>query len=146
MSELVIRPFGEGDLAAVRALWEACGLTVPWNDPARDIAFCQASADAEVFVGKEEDRLVATVMTGHDGHRGWLYYVAVDPALQGRGLGRRMVDHAESWLCRLGVPKVNLMIREDNEAVARFYDALGYAREPRVVMSRFLKNDTEKGS
>ena len=75
-----IRPFRDGDLEPVAALWERCGLNVPDNDPATDIAFCRASADAELFVGDICGPLIATVMTGHDGHRGWRYYLAVDPA------------------------------------------------------------------
>ena len=142
MTDFAIRPCDDRDLPAIRKLWEACNLTVPHNDPVKDIAFCRASTDAEVFVGEEAERLVATVMTGHDGHRGWMYYVAVDPNSQGRGFGRRMVHHAESWLSARGVSKVNLMIRDSNEAAAGFYAALGYASEPRIVMSRFLNRGT----
>ena len=96
------------------------------------------TAESELFVGEEGGRLVATIMTGHDGHRGWLYYLAVDPARRHRGLGRCMVAHAEAWLGARGVAKVNLMIRDGNKAVVEFYEAVGYAGEPRVVMSRFL--------
>ena len=137
-AELAIRACEDADFDAVRALWDACRLIVPHNDPATDIAFCRAAADAELFVGLAGGRLVATVMTGHDGHRGWLYYLAVDPVLRHRGLGRPMVAHAETWLGARGVAKVNLMIRDGNTAVVEFYEAVGYAREPRVVMSRFL--------
>ena len=135
---ITIRPFADGDLEPVRNLWAACSLTVPHNDPARDIAFCRASPAAELFVGVAGGAVVATAMSGHDGHRGWLYYVAVDPAHQGRGWGRQMVSHAESWLRALGVPKVNLMIRDTNAAARGFYAAIGYAAEPRVVMAKFL--------
>ncbi|MDP6788748.1 MAG: GNAT family acetyltransferase [Rhodospirillales bacterium] len=133
-----IRSYEDADFDALGTLWNACRLVVPHNDPATDIAFCRAAADAELFVGLEDGRLVATVMTGHDGHRGWLYYLAVDPAMRHRGLGGRMVDHAETWLGARGVAKVNLMIRDGNTEAAAFYEAVGYAREPRVVMSRFL--------
>ena len=140
MTELEIEPFADGDAAAVVALWHQCDLLRPWNDPERDIAFCTASANAELFVGRRpgERRLVATAMVGHDGHRGWLYYVAVAPDLQGDGLGRAMVGHAEAWLARAGVPKVQLMIRAENARACQFYEGLGYQTEPRIIMSRWL--------
>jgi ribosomal protein S18 acetylase RimI-like enzyme len=82
-------------------------------------------------------------MTGSDGHRGWLYYVAVHPDHRGSGLGRAMVRHAERWLGRLGIAKVELMIRDDNDAVRGFYERLGFAVEPRIVMSRWLSEADE---
>ncbi len=140
MTELRIEPFQEGDTAAVVALWQACGLVRPWNDPGHDIAFCTATPHSVLFVGRRPvvGNLVATVMVGHDGHRGWMYYLAVAPAAQGAGLGRAMVGHAEAWLEETGAPKVQLMIRAENEAVSRFYQALGYRTETVVVMSRWL--------
>ncbi|MDP7650548.1 MAG: GNAT family acetyltransferase [Rhodospirillales bacterium] len=134
-AELAIRPYEDADSDAVRTLWNACRLIVPHSDPATDITFCRAAADAELFVGSEGGRLVATVMTGHGG---WLYYLAVDPALRYRGLGGQMVAHAETWLGARGVAKVNLMIRDGNTDVAEFYEAVGYTCEPRGVMSRVL--------
>jgi ribosomal protein S18 acetylase RimI-like enzyme len=79
------------------------------------------------------------VLCGNDGHRGWVYYVAVSPDRQRENLGRAIMAHAESWLRELGVAKVELMIRESNDAVARFYESLGYETEPRIIMSRWLK-------
>jgi ribosomal protein S18 acetylase RimI-like enzyme len=91
-------------------------------------------------VGDNDDaaKLIATVMTGSDGHRGWMYYLAVDPALRHKGFARAMVRQAENWLAALGICKIELMIRDDNEAVRSFYEKIGYAVEPRVVMSRWL--------
>ncbi len=137
-AQLAIRLFRDDDLDAVAELWRACGLVVPRNDPARDIAFCRASAQSGLFVGDVDGRVVATAMAGHDGHRGWLYYVAVVPERRGAGLGRRIVDHAEAWLASLGVSKVNLMIRETNVDVRGFYERVGYVVEPRTVMTRRL--------
>jgi ribosomal protein S18 acetylase RimI-like enzyme len=133
-----IRPYREADFDALISLWRECGLIVPHNDPARDVAFCLASADAELFVVEDRGRLIAAVMTGHDGHRGWIYYLAVSPDAQGQGLGRRMMRHAETWLKDRGAPKVNLMIRDTNEKVRDFYRAIGYECEPRIVMARRL--------
>lgn len=133
-----IRAFEERDRSAVIALWQSCGLTRPWNDPDSDISFCIARPESTILVGERDGRIVASVMTGHDGHRGWLYYLAVDPGLQKAGLGRAMVTAAEDWLTARGVPKVMLMVRPENEKVRAFYDALGYVEEPRVIFSRRL--------
>ncbi len=137
---LRIRAYRDEDFAQVRDLWKACKLTMPYNDPAADIAFCRNSGHGEVFVGEDEaGAVVATVMAGHDGHRGWIYYVAVAPERQGTGLGRQMMRHAEAWLHSLGVPKVQLLIRESNRAVLEFYARLGYEQSPTLVMQRWLK-------
>lgn len=136
-----IRAAGDGDIEAIDALWRACGLWQPWNDPVKDIAFCRASTDAELFVAVTGDRLVGTVMCGHDGHRGWVYYLAVDPATQRQGLGRRLMRHAEGWLRRRGAPKCQLMIRHGNRAVEAFYKALGYTHSDVAVMERFLDKE-----
>ena len=117
MAGLAIRAITPADIDAVCALWERCGLVRPWNDPAQDIAFCLASGHGTVLVGVEDDRAVASVMTGHDGHRGWVYYLAVEPAFQGRGHGRAMMAAAEAWLGERAVPKVELMVRAENETV-----------------------------
>jgi ribosomal protein S18 acetylase RimI-like enzyme len=122
----------------VVALWQACDLTRPWNPPHRDIEFCRSSGHGEVFIAEAGGRIVGSIMAGHDGHRGWLYYVAVDPARQHGGLGRRLVAHAEAWLAAQDVPKVMLIIRDTNTAVKGFYEAIGYAVEPRLLMSRRL--------
>ena len=133
-----IRPAADGDEAAIAGLWERCGLTVPHNDPAGDIAFCRAGATSELFVAVHGRRVIGTAMCGHDGHRGWLYYIAVDPGLQRAGIGRRLVRHGEAWLKAAGVAKVNLMIRPANRPVQDFYASLGYGDTPRQVMGRFL--------
>ena len=137
-SEPTIRAYRDDDEAQVVALWHSCGLTKDYNPPAGDIAFCRATPTAELFVAEDDGRVVATAMTGHDGHRGWLYYVAVEPALRSTGLGRRMVSRAEGWLAGLGVRKVNLIIRETNATVRGFYEHLGYDVEPRTQMARWL--------
>ncbi len=146
-SELTIRAYRPGDRNAVVALWERCGLIVSYNDPDRDIALWRASPNAEIFVGEHKiggaERIVATICIGHDGHRGYPYYVAADPDFQGRGLGRRMMRYAEIWLARLGVPKMNLMVRDTNARVRDFYLSIGYREEPRLVFSRWLTLDGE---
>lgn len=135
-----IRSYRDTDLDAVIGLWNACDLARPWNPPARDIAFCRSSGHGELFVAEAGGRIVGTAMAGHDGHRGWVYYVAVDPGHRHRALGRTLMSHAERWLADQGVPKVQLLIRETNTAVASFYERLGYAIEPRLVMSKRLRD------
>ena len=134
-----IRPYRDSDLGAVVDLWQACDLTRPWNPPARDIAFCRSSGHGEIFVAEADGGIIGTVMAGHDGHRGWVYYLAVDPARRRDGLGRRLVAQAEDWLATQGVPKLMLVIRDTNAAVQAFYERLGYAQEPRVMMAKWLK-------
>lgn len=139
----VIRTITDSDVDAVAALWEACGLTRPWNDPRADITLARQTPSSEIFVGLVDDRIVASAMCGSDGHRGWLYYVAVDPASQGNGHGRAIMVQTEAWLAAQGVPKIELMIRSENTAVQRFYEAIGYNVEPVAVMARWLKPKAE---
>lgn len=140
-----IRPYRAADRDAVIALWDACDLLRPWNDPGADIALCVKSPGAGLFVALAAedgiDDLWATIMCGSDGHRGWLYYLAVDPGRRRCGIARRMVRHAENWLVGRGIRKVELMIRPENEAVREFYQCVGYEVEPRLVMSRWLNHD-----
>lgn len=138
---LEIRPYRHADAGALVALWRSCGLLRPWNDPQGDIELCLATPNAAIFVGCEAHApatLSAALMCGSDGHRGWLYYLAVAPDRRRAGHARAMVGHAERWLSALGVRKVELMIRPENDAVREFYGRLGYEVEPRVVMSRWL--------
>ena len=129
ISDFAIRPFSPADTAAVVALWQACGLTRPHNDPRRDIARKLAVQPELFLVGEAQGRLAATAMSGYDGHRGWIYYLAVAPDLQGQGLGRRMVAAVEARLLALGCPKINLQVRADNAAAVGFYTRLGFAAD-----------------
>jgi hypothetical protein len=141
---MLIRPLEDSDLDAVTALWDRCGLLRPWNNPHDDIGLARQTESAEIFVGTDgENAIVAAVMCGHDGHRGWLYYLAVDPGCRRQGLGRDIVAHAEAWLRGLGVRKLELMIRNTNKPVARFYEALGYREEPVTTLSRWLVEPAE---
>ena len=140
-NDLAIRPYRARDREALVALWRRCDLLVPYNDPERDIALWLASPNAAIFVGEYDGRLVASVCIGHDGHRANPYYVAVDPDVRGRGFGARIMARAEAWAKRRGVPKMNVMIRETNTAVAAFYRAIGYDETPRLVMGRWLGDD-----
>lgn len=130
-----IRPFEEKDRRAVKALWSAVFAEFP-DDPDEDIDFCLRSGHGALFVGCIDEALVATIMAGHDGHRGWIYHVATAPEQRGRGYARALVAHAEAYLAALGVPKVNLQIRTANAKVQGFYERLGYTAQPRVDMGK----------
>ena len=135
---LAIAPIEDADIAAVMALWQACGLTRPWNDPAADIALARRGPNSAILIGRDGGAVAATVLVGHDGHRGWVYYVAVDPDCRHRGYGRIMMDAAESWLRERGIEKLQLMVRPDNSQVQAFYQSLGYLEQERIVYAKWL--------
>jgi ribosomal protein S18 acetylase RimI-like enzyme len=128
----------DADLEPVVALWQRCGLTRPWNDPSGDIAFARKGPNSAILVGRNNGAIVASVLVGHDGHRGWVYYVAVDPDVQGQGFGRTIMQAAEDWLRLRSVQKIMLMMRPDNSAVRAFYETLGYFDQPRAVFAKWL--------
>ncbi|MCA9946627.1 MAG: GNAT family acetyltransferase, partial [Anaerolineales bacterium] len=126
MTQLHIRPFALADSEAVIAIWQACKLTVPWNDPHKDIAR-KMQVNPELFLVAEwNGRIAGTVMGGYEGHRGWINYLAVAPDCQKQGVGRALMAAAEAKLMALGCPKINLQVRKSNTAVIQFYGHLGY--------------------
>jgi ribosomal protein S18 acetylase RimI-like enzyme len=122
------------------ALWQECGLTRPWNDPHADLSRALSGESSTVLAVVSEDVLLGTAMVGHDGHRGWVYYLAVSPAARGSGLGRELMAAAEEWVAARGIPKIQLMVRTSNEQVRGFYDRLGYEVQDTVVLGRRLDN------
>ncbi|TGD98681.1 GNAT family acetyltransferase [Methylobacterium nonmethylotrophicum] len=132
------REIEDADVPAVIVLWHESGVARPWNDPATDIAFARRGPHGTVLVAEIDGRVVASAMAGEDGHRGWLYYVAVAPDQQGTGLGRRMVAAAEAWLAARGVWKVQLLVRRENAAVLGFYDHLGYRDTNSVCLQKVI--------
>lgn len=141
-SAIAIGSATDGDIAEIVSLWRACGLIMPWNDPDADIALARRNGNSDVLVGRIDGRIVATVMVGHDGHRGWLYYLAVDPDRRKGGLGRTMVDAAKAWVGDRGIAKVQLLIRDTNVAVQQFYEAIGFTRKPLLFMEHWLDGRT----
>jgi ribosomal protein S18 acetylase RimI-like enzyme len=123
----------------VIALWQACGLTRAWNDPVVDFDFALSGAASTILVHEISGEIVASVMVGHDGHRGALYYLAVAPEHQKTGLGRAAVDAAETYLKKFGVWKINLMIREGNEAALGFYRAIGFETNDVLSMGKKIE-------
>jgi ribosomal protein S18 acetylase RimI-like enzyme len=129
---------GLADSGEVIALWHACGLTRPWNDPAADFARAIGGETSAILLNRDDDALVASVMVGHDGHRGWVYYLAVSPDRRRAGCGRAMMEAAEAWLRARNVPKIQLMVRDSNAEALGFYEALGLERQPVITLGRFL--------
>lgn len=140
MTDLVFSEAMDGDVEAIITLWQACGLTRPWNDPHNDIAFARSGPSSSLLVGRRgaDEEILCTVMVGHDGHRGWVYYLAVSPDHQGRGLGRQTMAAAEDWHKSQGIWKIQLMIRTGNEPVKDFYESLDYNQSNCIVMERWL--------
>jgi ribosomal protein S18 acetylase RimI-like enzyme len=135
---LAITPIDDADVADVVALWQACHLTRPWNDPTNDIALARRGSNATVLIGRGDGLIVATVLVGHDGHRGWVYYLAVDPGHRHKGYGRVMMDAAENWLRERGIEKLQLLVRADNSQVKDFYQSLGYSMQERIIYAKWL--------
>jgi len=142
-AHLEVRPFVEADRPELVELWRRCDLVRPWNDPDRDIDRKVALADGLLLVGLRSRVLVASVMAGYDGHRGWLNYLAVDPGERGGGVGRLLVGEAERRLSALGCPKLNLQIRRSNLDAVGFYTSLGYVEDDVISMGKRLIHDDD---
>jgi ribosomal protein S18 acetylase RimI-like enzyme len=136
-----IRPFQAADEAAVIALWEESQLTRPWNDPRKDIARKLAVQPELFLVGIEDGKVMASVMAGYEGHRGWVNYLAVAPALRGRGFARALMAHVETELRARGCPKLSLLVRNTNRDALEFYRRLGYAQDEAVALGKRLIAD-----
>ncbi len=122
-------------------LWKACGLTVPWNDPVKDIRR-KLAKDPELFlVGLIDGVVVASVMGGYEGHRGWINYLAVNPKLQKMGYGRQLMDAVEKKIAVQGAAKINLQIRTNNLDVTAFYKSIGYEEDGVIGMGKRLVSD-----
>lgn len=135
---IVIDEMGRDEREAVIALWERCGLTRPWNDPEADVALAEATENATILVARRDGHIVGAAMTGHDGHRGALYYLGVDPEQRLGGVGKALVRAAEDWCRSRGAPKLNLLVRNENQTVLAFYAALGYLPTNSVSLYRTL--------
>ncbi len=142
VSMYVTRPFGEADREALIALWQRCELTRAWNDPSLDIDRKLVDSSDGLLVAEGTDgAIVASVMVGHDGHRGWVNYVAVDPAHQRQGIARQLMVEAEQWLLDRQCPKLNLQVRAGNIEALAFYESLGYTVDACVSMGKRLIAD-----
>lgn len=140
--ELFIRTYDPADADAVVQLWTDCGLTRPWNDPYRDIAR-KLTVQPELFlVGTVDQAVVAAVMGGYDGHRGWVNYLAVAPTHQRRGYAGALMRRVEERLLAMGCPKINLLVRGGNTAVTAFYEKLDFHQDDVISLGKRLIPDT----
>jgi ribosomal protein S18 acetylase RimI-like enzyme len=135
---LAITAIEDADVTSVVTLWGRCGLTRPWNDPVADIALARKGPNSTILLGREDERVVASAMVGHDGHRGWVYYVATDPDRRGKGLGRAIMNAAEDWLRQAGIAKLQLLVRQDNAKASAFYETIGYDEAAVTVFAKWL--------
>lgn len=124
------------------ALWQACGLIVPQNNPQRDIARKLRVNPEWFLVGELDGKIIAACMAGYEGHRGWINYLAVHPEHRRQGHARELMQHAESLLRAAGCPKINLQVRSTNETVIAFYKSLGFAIDNVIGMGKRLEHDT----
>jgi ribosomal protein S18 acetylase RimI-like enzyme len=138
-SALTVTSIEDADLPEVIGLWQRAGLVREWNDPAGDIALARRERNATILLGRESGgALVASLLVGHDGHRGWVYYVSVDPDHRFKNYGRDIMTAAEDWLRARGIMKLQLMVRGDNAKVHAFYQSLGYYDQQRTTFAKWL--------
>jgi len=137
---MLIRPFHPDDEPAVISLWRSCGLVRAWNDPAKDIQRKLQVRPDLFLVGLMEGRVIACVMAGYEGHRGWLNYLAVAPEHRRHGYARALVYEAEHLLRVTGCSKINLQVRTSNHGVVEFYRRLGYSVDDVVSMGKRLEH------
>ncbi len=139
--EIEIRLFEPRDETSVIHLWTECGLVVPWNNPHHDIRRKRKVQPEMFLVGCLDGKIIATVMAGYDGHRGWINYLAVHPEHQRAGVGKRMMDEAEVRLRTAGCPKINLQVRSTNSKVIEFYKKIGFKVDDVVSLGKRLEEE-----
>jgi len=135
---LTITAIDDDDVTDVVALWQSCGSPRAWNDPKSDIALARRETNSTVLVGRRGGAVVASVLVGHDGHRGWVYYLTVDPECRYAGFGRAIMNAAEEWLRARGIAKLQLMVRKENTEVHAFYQSIGYYNQETVTFAKWL--------
>ena len=136
-----VREFKIKDQEAVIELWKKCNLVVPWNNPVKDIQRKIKVAPDLFLVGEISGAVVASVMGGYDGHRGWINYLAVSPEHQRKGYGRMIMENAESLIKQKGCPKINPQVRASNKDVIEFYEAIGYGNDDVIGLGKWIEQD-----
>ena len=134
--KLTIRQYKDTDLEEVVNIWKQCNLVVPWNHHETDINIKVTFQPDLFLVGESDNCIIATVMAGFEGHRGWINYLAVLPEFQEQGLGQRMMDEAEKRLRKLGCPKINLQVRSSNKNVIAFYKSIGFSQDEVISLGK----------
>lgn len=136
LAGLKISEVDDLDVDSVIQLWQRCDLLRSWNNPLHDIRLVRETPTASILVGKRNGQIIASAMVGFEGHRGWIYYVCVDPTVQHQGFGRAVMSAAEAWLRQRGAPKIHLQVRFTNLAVLGFYEKLGYDHQKFAVLGK----------
>jgi ribosomal protein S18 acetylase RimI-like enzyme len=129
-----IRPYKEEDRVHVKILWEKCNLLFPGNDPDTDIDLKMSFQPNLFFIGEISSKIIASMMVGYDGHRGWINYLGVHPSFQKSGYGTAMVRKAIEILRELNCPKINIQVRKTNLGVINFYKNLGFKEHEVISM------------
>ncbi len=142
MKEMIIRTYEPEDELQVIGLWMECNLIAPWNNPKRDIERKLNDSPELFFVGEADSKIITSCMAGYDGHRGWIYYLAVKQNLRRHGVASKIMKHAEQELRRIGCPKIDLMVRKSNEEVISFYHKIGYKDDSVVILSKRIIEDS----
>lgn len=137
----IIRQYIDTDLEDIITLWEACDLTRPWNNPEIDIFRKIAQKDGLFLLAVKDEQLIATVMGGYDGHRGWVNYLAVHPHYQRNGVATALLQQLEKRLIAIGCPKLQLLIHKENMEVQNFYEQLGYEELDVICLGKRLIQD-----
>lgn len=136
---MIVRPFRPEDRPQVVGLWQRVGLVVPWNDPEADIDQKLRYQPQLFLVGDEDGNIVGTAMGGYDGHRGWIYYLAVSPEFRSKGYGRCLVEQVAGLLQKMGCEKLNIMVRSSNHEVKAFYQRLGFAEDDVACLGKRIE-------
>lgn len=135
---MIVEELGRDEDLLVAQLWTRVGLTRAWNDPIADFHRALDGPTSTVLGARRDGALIGAVMVGHDGHRGWVYYLAVDSQYRGEGIGSALIAAAEQWLRNRGAVKIQLMVRSGNDDALGFYDKIGYEQNDVKVLSRRL--------
>jgi ribosomal protein S18 acetylase RimI-like enzyme len=140
-TKMIIQPYKSEHESAVIELWRKCNLIRPQNDPKKDIER-KLKVNPELFlVGVEGDKVIAAAMGGYEGHRGWVYYLGVEPEYRHKGVGRKMMEALEEKLIAKGCPKINLMVRNENLGAVKFYEKIGYKSDGVIELGKRLIED-----
>jgi ribosomal protein S18 acetylase RimI-like enzyme len=137
----VIRTATIKDTPVITELWRRTNLLRPWNNPEQDIEQALTTETSTILVFETDDKIIGTIMAGYDGHRGWIYYMAVEPEYQRNGYAKQLVASAEEWLKSRGAPKVHLLTRKGNEEVQQFYTKIGYEISDVTVMQKTFEEN-----
>jgi ribosomal protein S18 acetylase RimI-like enzyme len=139
---VLVEQLSSHDREQAAALWTLAELTRPWNDPLQDFDRALEGSTSTVLGLRDGTALIGTAMVGHDGHRGWVYYLAVAPEHRGQGHGARLMSAAQDWLREDGAVKIHVMVRHSNKHVTAFYEGLGYEDAQVSVLARWLSDET----